>query len=121
MIRIPTPASWGQMCGHYTQVVWRNSVRLGCARVQSNSGWWFIACNYDPPGNYIAQPHPPRTAHDLNVETLEVEVGSARKDIGNFEGIIELKDDIDFLFLRLQWEALSLSGQAASMFMPLSQ
>ncbi|XP_055809065.1 pathogenesis-related protein 1C-like [Solanum dulcamara] len=24
----------GQVCGHYTQVVWRNSVRLGCARVQ---------------------------------------------------------------------------------------
>ncbi|KAH7836159.1 hypothetical protein Vadar_033247 [Vaccinium darrowii] len=42
-------------CGHYTQVVWKNSVRLGCARVRCNSGSWFITCNYDPPGNYVGQ------------------------------------------------------------------
>ncbi|KAL3621047.1 hypothetical protein CASFOL_035959 [Castilleja foliolosa] len=46
----------GGECRHYTQVVWRNSVRLGCARVQcSNNGWWFVTCNYDPPGNYQDQ------------------------------------------------------------------
>ncbi|KAL5787959.1 hypothetical protein ACOSP7_004908 [Xanthoceras sorbifolium] len=42
-------------CLHYTQVVWRNSVSLGCARVQCNNGWWFVTCNYDPPGNYVGQ------------------------------------------------------------------
>ena len=42
-------------CGHYTQVVWRTSVRLGCGRVQCNDDTWFILCNYDPPGNYIGQ------------------------------------------------------------------
>ncbi|KAH7835629.1 hypothetical protein Vadar_028104 [Vaccinium darrowii] len=42
----------GKVCGHYTQVVWRNSVRLGCARVQCTSGSWFVTCNYYPPGNY---------------------------------------------------------------------
>uniref|UniRef100_A0A7C9DSE9 SCP domain-containing protein n=1 Tax=Opuntia streptacantha TaxID=393608 RepID=A0A7C9DSE9_OPUST len=42
----------GKVCGHYTQVVWRNSTRLGCARVQcENNGWYFVICNYDPPGN----------------------------------------------------------------------
>ncbi|KAM7470528.1 hypothetical protein LguiA_008711 [Lonicera macranthoides] len=45
----------GRECLHYTQVVWRNSVRLGCARVRCNDGWWFITCNYDPPGNYVGQ------------------------------------------------------------------
>ncbi|KAK2998894.1 hypothetical protein RJ639_023340 [Escallonia herrerae] len=45
----------GEVCGHYTQVVWRNSARVGCARVQCNNGWWFITCNYDPPGNYVGQ------------------------------------------------------------------
>ncbi|KAK1394730.1 Pathogenesis-related protein PR-1 type-like protein [Heracleum sosnowskyi] len=46
----------GQQCGHYTQVVWRDSVRLGCARVQCrNNGWWFITCNYSPPGNYVGR------------------------------------------------------------------
>ncbi|KAH6833219.1 basic pathogenesis-related protein 1 [Perilla frutescens var. hirtella] len=45
----------GQVCGHYTQVVWRNSVRLGCARARCNNGWWYISCNYDPPGNFNGQ------------------------------------------------------------------
>ena len=45
----------GGQCGHYTQVVWRNSVRLGCAKVRCNNGGTFIGCNYDPPGNYVGQ------------------------------------------------------------------
>ncbi|PWA66556.1 pathogenesis-related protein PR-1 type [Artemisia annua] len=45
----------GKTCGHYTQVVWRKSVRLGCARVRCNSGAWFVTCNYDPVGNFIGQ------------------------------------------------------------------
>ncbi|KAF8404818.1 hypothetical protein HHK36_009708 [Tetracentron sinense] len=45
----------GGECLHYTQVVWRNSVRVGCARVRCNNGWFFITCNYDPPGNYVGQ------------------------------------------------------------------
>jgi pathogenesis-related protein 1 len=45
----------GKVCGHYTQVVWRNSVRLGCAKVRCNSGGTFIGCNYDPPGNFNGQ------------------------------------------------------------------
>ncbi|PHT29353.1 Pathogenesis-related protein 1C [Capsicum baccatum] len=39
----------GKVCGHYTQVVWQNSVRLGYARERCNNGWYFIICNYDPP------------------------------------------------------------------------
>ncbi|ESW20295.1 hypothetical protein PHAVU_006G196900 [Phaseolus vulgaris] len=46
----------GGECRHYTQVVWRNSVRLGCAKVRCNDGRaTIISCNYDPPGNYIGQ------------------------------------------------------------------
>ncbi|KAL0796898.1 hypothetical protein Bca101_068275 [Brassica carinata] len=40
---------------HYTQVVWSESVKLGCARVQCTNGWWFVTCNYDTPGNYIGE------------------------------------------------------------------
>ncbi|CAO2831822.1 unnamed protein product [Amaranthus hypochondriacus] len=43
----------GQDCGHYTQIVWRQSQRLGCARVKCNDGGVFVTCNYDPPGNYV--------------------------------------------------------------------
>ncbi|KAL5560875.1 hypothetical protein UlMin_030622 [Ulmus minor] len=45
----------GKVCGHYTQVVWRNSVHVGCAKVRCNNGGTFIGCNYDPPGNYVGQ------------------------------------------------------------------
>ncbi|KAJ7942883.1 Pathogenesis-related protein 1 [Quillaja saponaria] len=45
----------GGECRHYTQVVWRDSVRLGCAKVRCNNGGTFIGCNYDPPGNFLGQ------------------------------------------------------------------
>jgi uncharacterized protein YkwD len=53
----------GKMCGHYTQVVWKTSVRIGCAVVYCNSWvdneitWpgWFTVCNYAPGGNYSGQ------------------------------------------------------------------
>ncbi|ESQ30469.1 hypothetical protein EUTSA_v10011955mg [Eutrema salsugineum] len=45
----------GKQCLHYTQVVWRDSVKIGCARVQCTNGWWFVTCNYDAPGNYIGE------------------------------------------------------------------
>ncbi|WZZ25824.1 hypothetical protein YC2023_009225 [Brassica napus] len=40
----------GKVCGHYTQMVWKNTRRVGCARVKCNSGAIFMTCNYDPPG-----------------------------------------------------------------------
>ncbi|KAF4359740.1 hypothetical protein F8388_008302 [Cannabis sativa] len=45
----------GRMCGHYTQIVWRSTRRVGCSRVICDSGDTFIVCNYDPPGNYIGE------------------------------------------------------------------
>ncbi|GJZ61047.1 basic form of pathogenesis-related protein 1-like protein [Tanacetum coccineum] len=42
----------GDECRHYTQVVWRDSVHLGCAKLMCRNGWWFVICSYDPPGNY---------------------------------------------------------------------
>jgi pathogenesis-related protein 1 len=46
----------GGECLHYTQVVWRNSVRLGCAKAKCNNGRsTIVSCNYDPPGNYRGQ------------------------------------------------------------------
>lgn len=48
--------AWGQKCGHYTQIVWRDTRRVGCARVICYGGRGvFMTCNYDPPGNYIGE------------------------------------------------------------------
>jgi pathogenesis-related protein 1 len=40
--------------GHYTQIIWKNSTKLGCGQALCN-GNLIVACNYDPPGNYIGQ------------------------------------------------------------------
>ncbi|XP_058751594.1 pathogenesis-related protein 1-like, partial [Vicia villosa] len=45
----------GGRCGHYTQVIWRNSTNLGCAKVRCENGGTFVTCNYYPPGNYGSQ------------------------------------------------------------------
>ncbi len=44
----------GQVCGHYTQVVWRGTTHVGCGMAScGNSEVW--VCNYTPPGNVMGQ------------------------------------------------------------------
>ncbi|EXB94562.1 hypothetical protein L484_022874 [Morus notabilis] len=46
----------GEVCGHYTQIVWRETRKIGCARVTCFGGKGvFMTCNYDPPGNYVGE------------------------------------------------------------------
>ncbi|WOL06482.1 pathogenesis-related protein 1-like [Canna indica] len=48
----------GADCTHYTQIVWRTTQKLGCAKIICNSGDTFIVCEYYPPGNYVgARPY----------------------------------------------------------------
>jgi hypothetical protein len=40
--------------GHFTQVVWNSTQKVGCAQAYSqNSERLYTVCNYSPPGNYI--------------------------------------------------------------------
>ena len=41
--------------GHYTQMIWDTSVRVGCGQATSTTGYLYVTCNYDPPGNYRGQ------------------------------------------------------------------
>ena len=44
----------GAVCGHYTQVVWKNTKLVGCGIAScGNSEIW--VCNYSPPGNYVGE------------------------------------------------------------------
>ena len=45
-------ASWS-ICGHYTQLVWRGTQRVGCGIRTDCPGTFssVVVCNYDPPGN----------------------------------------------------------------------
>ncbi|EFJ33654.1 hypothetical protein SELMODRAFT_83728 [Selaginella moellendorffii] len=45
----------GKVCGHYTQVVWRNTKRVGCASIKCPGNMLLVSCNYDPPGNWVGQ------------------------------------------------------------------
>lgn len=48
----------GEQCGHYTQVVWRDTERVGCGAAECNifgtDGLYWV-CNYDPPGNFVGE------------------------------------------------------------------
>ncbi|XP_064640930.1 uncharacterized protein LOC135495864 [Lineus longissimus] len=45
-------ASHNKATGHYTQVVWHNSARIGCAWVQCKGKRKVYGCNYGPTGNW---------------------------------------------------------------------
>jgi len=45
----------GKVCGHYTQVVWKKSQRVGCGSANCQGGGKFVVCSYDPPGNFNGQ------------------------------------------------------------------
>ncbi|HEY8210671.1 MAG TPA: CAP domain-containing protein [Myxococcaceae bacterium] len=51
-------------CLHYTQLVWRATVAVGCAKAtcagptspfSNGQSWDFWVCDYDPPGNVAGQ------------------------------------------------------------------
>jgi pathogenesis-related protein 1 len=47
------------VCGHYTQIVWRTSIKLGCAK-GTCAGFTYptsIVCNYGPGGNSGGKPY----------------------------------------------------------------
>lgn len=44
----------GKVCGHYTQMVWKNTTEVGCAKVKCD-GYELVVCQYNPPGNWVGQ------------------------------------------------------------------
>ena len=44
-----------QKVGHYTQMVWPTTTRVGCA-IASNAASDFLVCRYSPAGNVIGRP-----------------------------------------------------------------
>ncbi|XP_056697181.1 pathogenesis-related protein PR-1 type-like [Spinacia oleracea] len=42
-------------CGHYTQIIWKATKSVGCAREKCQNEGTFITCNYYPPGNVVGE------------------------------------------------------------------
>jgi len=45
----------GQICGHFTQMIWHESRQIGCANAICPDKSQIWACNYHPRGNYIGE------------------------------------------------------------------
>ncbi len=44
----------GTICGHYTQLVWKETKKIGCGRAEKNNKV-FIVCRFIPAGNFIGE------------------------------------------------------------------
>ncbi|XP_052737388.1 uncharacterized protein LOC112043280 isoform X1 [Bicyclus anynana] len=42
-------------CGHFTQIIWRDTRELGVGNAKSKSGKLYVVANYYPPGNFSGQ------------------------------------------------------------------
>ena len=45
----------GKVCGHFTQIVWKTTSKLGCGKATGADGNDYVVCNYDPAGNVGGQ------------------------------------------------------------------
>lgn len=50
-------AKFDHETGHFTQLVWRSTKSVGCAKAISSGprGGVYLVCNYDPPGNFLGE------------------------------------------------------------------
>jgi len=48
-----------KMVGHYTQIIWKDTTRVGCAMNIYKTGeyknWYIVVCKYQTPGNYTGR------------------------------------------------------------------
>jgi Cysteine-rich secretory protein family len=111
----------GKVCGHYTQVVWSSTQRLGCGRATRTTadGRTYVTwvCNYAPPGNVsgqrpysVAGAPPPAEGTGTNRHFVEVNFTKIRVHNCNELGICAWR-----LFCRLgsQPETLLLDNVEA--------
>ena len=45
----------GKQCGHYTQMVWRDSTEVGCGMTICPNKEQLWVCNYNPRGNWVGE------------------------------------------------------------------
>lgn len=50
----PRTNTCSSRCGHYTQIVWRDTKLLGCAVARNRTREVWV-CDYEPPGNFIGE------------------------------------------------------------------
>ncbi|ELT97570.1 hypothetical protein CAPTEDRAFT_178888 [Capitella teleta] len=65
--------------GHFTQVVWKESVELGVGKAQTQDGKWLVVANYLPAGNFMGKyKENVFPAKDGKIDLLTQEGGGAK-------------------------------------------
>ena len=41
--------------GHYTQIIWKETISIGCGMAKTAGGMYILVCLYNPKGNIIGQ------------------------------------------------------------------
>jgi hypothetical protein len=50
---ITKSGNW-QVVGHYSQMIWRNTTKIGCALAKTGK-WDILVCRYSPAGNFVGE------------------------------------------------------------------
>lgn len=71
-------ATYSEATGHFTQLVWDDSVTIGCAYIQESTGnmYYLLACEYQTPGNIVGST-PAETQASFNQHVKPVIAGAA--------------------------------------------
>lgn len=86
------PTGFSEETGHFTQLVWRATVEVGCAAVDcgystgpdgkdasgsyKRAQGWFVVCEYSPPGNMLGEMKAVGEGGDLGLFRVNVQSAS---------------------------------------------
>lgn len=51
---VSTTGNWFEV-GHYSQMVWRDTISVGCGGATGSDGYYRLVCRYYPPGNVMGE------------------------------------------------------------------
>ncbi len=91
------------ICGHYTQIVWKNTKEVGCAHSKSENNYWeWVVCRYTSAGNVTWESPYNIEKTFVNTNTIYKEIILARSQLAKITPQWKkINKQIEQLFLKL--------------------